>query len=851
MALAAGTRLGPYELRDLIGAGGMGEVYRAHDPRIRRDVAIKILPSSYAADAERLERFRREARAAGGLNHPNILIVHDVGTDPDLPYIVSELLDGESLRQVIQRGPVPVKRALEWGAQLARALAAAHERGIVHRDLKPENVFVTRDGRLKVLDFGIAGVVTLSDESAATRLETIVTSPGALVGTVGYMAPEQIAGAQPDARSDVFALGVVLHEMLTGRQPFARPTTVETLAASLASDPPPLDPAVAAPAVARIVRRMMARDPTERFQSARDVAFVLEEVDVALPAPVPPGQRRRRTTWLLVAALCLAALTAAIGLFLPRGSPFPTYRPLTARRGTVWSARFAPDGQTIAYSASWDGEPVELFSSRIGSLQARSLGFAPAALVSMSRSGEMALLLNPRWILTHLRVGTLARADLAGGAPREVASGVHGADWSPDGRELAIVRAVDGENRLEFPIGRVLYATHGATLHSPRVSPDGQRVALFERSSDTTRVITVSTTGERRVLSDGWDITSRGLAWRPDGDEVWFTAGQTRALGLHAASVRRGERVLLKLPKGLELFDVASDGRVLVGHMVQHQLMYSRRFGASTDQIISSMDLNSFLHDISNNGSVVLYRDFDGLRLKQSDDSPPVLLAHEDRWIPWSALAPDGMAVLVVLPPSPEAVLTLVPTGPGETRLFPELGNVTWADWLPDSRRFLFARNRRDGITIGVFDLASNRHREIRNTDESLPSGVDPAVAADSFRLCSDGRRVAIQSSRGIQIHAIDHGAVVAVPGSNAGHTMIGWAGDGQAIYVYRIGDVPVVVSRLEIETGVVRPFMTLGPIDRAGLWRIHPVRVTPDGRSHTYSSSHLLSDLYLIEGLR
>jgi eukaryotic-like serine/threonine-protein kinase len=850
MALAAGTRLGPYELQELIGAGGMGEVYRAHDPRIRRDVAIKILPSSYATDGERLERFRREARAAGGLNHPNILTVYDVGTEPGQPYIVSELLDGESLRQVIQRGPVPAKHAIEWAAQLARALAAAHERGIVHRDLKPENVFVTRDGRVKVLDFGIAGVVALS-QSAATRLETLVTSPGMLIGTVGYMAPEQATGAQPDARSDIFALGVVLHEMLAGRQPFARPTTVETLAASLASEAPPLDPNVAPPAAARIVQRMMARDPTERFQSARDVAFLLEELDAGASTAAAARRPGRGVAWILVAAACVAALAAALGLLPGRDAPPPTYQHLTSRRGTVWSARFAPDGQTIAYSASWDGEPVELFSSRIGSLQARSLGFPPAALVSMSRSGEMALLLNPRWILTHLRVGTLARADLAGGALREVASGVHGADWSPDGRELAIVRAVDGEHRLEFPIGRVLYGTHGATLHSPRVSPDGQRVALFERSSDTTRLITVSTTGERRVLSEGWDITSRGLAWRPDGDEVWFTAGQTRALGLHAASARRGERVLLKLPKGLELFDVASDGRVLVGHMFQHQLMYSRRFATSTDQITSSTDLNSFLHDISNDGSVVLYRDFDGLRLKRSDDSSPVLLAHEDRWIPWSALAPDGMAVLVVLPPSPEGVLTLVPTGTGETRLFPELGHVTWADWLPDSRRFLFARNRRDGITIGVFDLASNRHREIRNTNEALPSGVDPAVAADSFRLSSDGRRLAIQSSRGIQIYAIDDGAVEVVPGTNAGYTMIGWAGDGQAIYVYRIGDIPVVVSRLELETGAVRPFMTLGSIDRAGLWRIHPVRVTPDGRSYTYSSSHLLSDLYLIEGVR
>ena len=647
MALAIGTRLGPYELRELIGAGGMGEVYRAHDPRIRRDVAIKILPSSYAADHQRLERFRREARAAGGLNHPNILTVHDVGTDPDLPYIVSELLEGESLRQIIQREPVPLNRALDWAAQLARALAAAHDRGIVHRDLKPENVFVTRDGRLKVLDFGIAGVARLPDGSAATRAETVATSPGMLVGTVGYMAPEQIAGAQPDARSDIFALGVVLYEMLTGRQPFGRATTVETLAASLAAEVPALDPAVAPPRVARFMGRMMAREPAERFQSARDVEFFLMELNVDAPRATSIPTFRRRGTWLLVAAGVLAAGLAALGLLLARDVPSPTYQNLTSRRGTVWSARFAPDGQTIAYSASWDGQPVELFSSRIGSVQARSLGFPPAALLSVSRSGEMALLLNPRWILTYLRVGTLARADLAGGAPRELTSGVHGADWSPDGRELAIVRTVDGESRLEFPVGRVLHTTREAMLHSPRVSPDGQRVALFERSSDTSRVITVSTAGDRRIISEGWQITSRGLAWRPDGDEIWFTtARRNRTLGLHAASLGGRERVLLQLPKSFELFDAARDGRVLVGHIVQHQAVSIRRSGSLSDQIISTIDLNAFLHDISDDASVVVYADADGLRLKRNDDPAPLLLAHSDHWIPWSALAPDGTAVL-------------------------------------------------------------------------------------------------------------------------------------------------------------------------------------------------------------
>src|SRR5688572_9920640 len=264
--LGPGTRLGPYEIGSLIGAGGMGQVYRAHDARLGRDVAIKTLSGAEAADPDRVRRFETEARAAGTLDHPNLLVVYDVGREAAVSYIVSELLEGETLRKRLQSGAVPEREAIDYAAQIARGLAVVHERGIVHRDLKPENIFLTRERRVKILDFGVAKLIRATGADEPTVIADAQTELGAVVGTVGYMAPEQIRGEPIDHRADIFALGVVVHEMLSGKRPFQRETSPETLTAILKEDPPDLS-ASATPALEKIVRRCLEKRRDDRFHS--------------------------------------------------------------------------------------------------------------------------------------------------------------------------------------------------------------------------------------------------------------------------------------------------------------------------------------------------------------------------------------------------------------------------------------------------------------------------------------------------------------------------------------------------------------------------------------------------------
>ncbi len=317
MPLLPGVRLGPYEVLAPLGAGGMGEVYRARDTRLHREVAIKVLPATFSQDVDRLRRFEGEARAASALNHPNILTIHDFGSEGSAPYVVSELLEGETLREKLAGGRIPVRKGLDYAAQIARGLAAAHEKGIVHRDLKPENLFVTKDGRVKILDFGLAKL-TLPESSAVPLTEvptqTAGTEPGLVMGTVGYMAPEQVRGLSADARSDIFSLGAVLYEMLTGGRAFRGDTPVETMNAILKEDPPggSLSTLEISPALARIVWRCLEKSPEERYQSARDLGYALEEAEASASAPplavTTAVPRRRPTVWF-----ALLGILAAIG----------------------------------------------------------------------------------------------------------------------------------------------------------------------------------------------------------------------------------------------------------------------------------------------------------------------------------------------------------------------------------------------------------------------------------------------------------------------------------------------------------------------------------------------------------
>ena len=456
--LAPGTRLGPYEIYALIGAGGMGEVYRARDPRLGRQVAIKTLAGPGAADPDRVQRFETEARAAGTLDHPNLLVVYDVGREGAVSYIVSELLDGETLRMRLLDGAMPERQAIDYGVQIARGLAAAHEHGIVHRDLKPENLFLTHDRRLKILDFGVAKLTRPGGDNSLGTVTAALTDPGSVVGTVGYMAPEQVRGEPVDHRADIFALGIVIHEMLSGQRPFRRETTAETMTAILREEAPEL-PTGATPMLERILGRCLEKRRDDRFHSAHDLGLALEALATtttsrsAVPAQQPARVPRRKALLYGASSLGLLASGFAGGRLLdpsPRPTITPSFRRLTFRRGLIRSARVAPDGQTILYGALWDSDRCRVHTVRVDSPESRPLDLPDANVLAISRSGELALALGSHFdgVVTY---GTLARVPLAGGAPRQMVEDVKFADWSPDGSELAIVRRVDGARPAGVP----------------------------------------------------------------------------------------------------------------------------------------------------------------------------------------------------------------------------------------------------------------------------------------------------------------------------------------------------------------------------------------------------------------
>ena len=470
VSLQAGSRLGPYEILAPLGAGGMGEVYRATDPRLGRDVAIKVLPASFSKDTDRLKRFEQEARSAGVLNHPNVTIVYDIGQHEGAPYVVQELLEGQTLRAELAGGRFSARKAIDYATQIAQGLAAAHDKGIVHRDLKPENLFVTREGRVKILDFGLAKLTQVEGSGSASKLPT-ATEPGVVMGTVGYMSPEQIKTEPVDARSDIFALGVILYEMLSGQRPFRGVSPGETMAAILKEDPPDLSVTNqnVSPGLERLVRHCLEKNRERRFRSASDLAYDLETLTAASGSSPTPGVRLAPSPiWrkLLVpaAVLGLGILGGwALHGIRPEPDP-PSYKRLTFRRGTVFSARFAPDGQTVVYGAAWDGQPGRIFATRAGSKESRDLQLPEGRLLAVSSTGELAISVGSE--ATWLIRGTLARVPLEGGAPRELLENVSLADWSPDGRGLAVVHKVGEKTASSSRLEKSSTRRRGKSRHS-------------------------------------------------------------------------------------------------------------------------------------------------------------------------------------------------------------------------------------------------------------------------------------------------------------------------------------------------------------------------------------------------
>ncbi len=832
-------------------------MYRARDPRLERDVAVKIVASGSEVTAERLRRFEQEARAIAALNHPHILSIHDVGSENGVSYVVFELLEGQTLHARLAHGPMPTRKAVEYGVQIGQGLAAAHARSIIHRDLTPENVFLTSDGQVKILDFGLAKLTEAPDAgsgSEATVTRT-ATEAGLVVGTAGYMSPEQARGRRADTRSDIFAMGAILYEMLSGRQAFEGETAADRLSAILHHDPPELASAAGEPvwpSLVRIVRRCLEKDPEERFQTARDVAFALEALSVASGTRPTPGTHAgvKRSRAFGAAALVLLCFIAGILADralrrLPPAEP-PTYRRLTFDRGSVGGARFTPDGSTVVYDAAWRGERSEVFTMRLDSRESRPLGL-PGVLHAVSSTSELAVGLRP--LRPQDNLGTLARVPLAGGAPREVLENVTSADWSPDGADLAVVRVVDGIERVEFPIGRVLYEPkayrRGAdAIRYLRVSPRGDWLAFVESplGSPAGSVVAVDRTGAKRVLSKDWaDLF--GLAWRPDGREVWFTAARSGEFkALRAATLDGRERLVARLLGQIDLDDIARDGRVLLAHPNFRIEMVSLAPGVSKERDLTWLGV-SWLADLSDDGRQVLFTELPegagegGLTyLRKTDGSPAVRLGEGLAL----GLSPDGKWALSELT-SPSR-LVLLPTGVGEGKTLtrPGLTYLGAGSWFPDSRRVLFTAAANGGPSHAyVQDVEGGEPRAL-----GPPAIGRPLVAPDSrtiVALAQDGKPI---------LFSIDAGEARPCPGLESGDLPIRWTADARALFFQHNRGLTAEVHRLELATGRKKLLWELAPHDPAGAAGLH-VRLSPDGTSYAYSFGRDLSDLYLVDGLK
>jgi eukaryotic-like serine/threonine-protein kinase len=850
MPFATDTQLGPYKIIALIGAGGMGEVYRARDTRLLRDVALKVLPVSFTTDPERLRRFEQEARAVAALNHPNIVSVYDVGNADGVHFIVSELLEGDTLRQRITPGGMPARKAIELAGQLAHGLATAHERGIVHRDLKPENIFLTRSGRLKILDFGLA---KLRQPEELSQTSDGMTAVGQVLGTAGYMSPEQVKGEAADHRSDIFSFGSIFYEMLSGQRAFRRDTNAETMTAILNDDPPELSSRTATipPALERIVSHCMEKQPSQRFQSAQDVAFDLETLSSVSGSPVAvsPVAKKR---WILPAlaglAFVVVALAAAAAWLRPAPvQAQPKLHRITFSRGTIWNARLTPDGNLL-YGAAWEGRPVELFAAQSGSTESRPLGMSPQTnLLAVSKTGEMALATGAHFVQGFESAGMLARALQGGGAPRDIVDAVEFADWSPDGSSLAVGRRVAGKMRLEYPVGKVLYET-GAWLSHLKISPDGKLVAFIDHSyanDDAGAVAVVDQSGNKKVLS-GQFVSAQGLAWSPDGKEVWFTAttsGSSREL--RAVTLEGKERLVYLGTGTLTLQDIGKDGRVVFSRDDMRAVMVGIAPGESKERDLSWHDW-TVPRDISDDGKLVSF-DESGeaggetgvIYVRGTDGSPAVRLGDGRN----PTLSPDGNWVLARTLAIPNVIFEL-PTGAGESKNI-ATGDVQvhTAYFFPDGRHILEIGNiSGHGLRLWVEDASGG-----------TPRAISPEGIGVRSRGCisPDGKLVAAQDPGGkITLYPVDGGNAVSVPGVQPGEGPIRWTPDGKSLLIGKL-EIPIQVYILDVTTGQRKLFKTITPADPTGLFNASEPVFSRDLKSSVYSYIRITSDLYVVDGLK
>jgi eukaryotic-like serine/threonine-protein kinase len=821
VTLASGVRLGRYEIVAPLGAGGMGEVYRATDATLRRDVALKILPEALVSDASRLARFEQEARATAALHHPNIVTIHDFGTAGATPYLVTELLEGQTLADVLVRGAVPLRRALGWAVQILRGIAAAHARGIIHRDLKPGNIFILGDGSVKILDFGLARIA--DDPVPRADAPTVrLSEAGMVLGTAGYMSPEQLRGVGVDARSDIFSFAVVLHEMLTGRAPFQRDSGAETLAAILNDDPPRLESPPFPAVLATTIQRCLDKSPAERFHSAHDLALHLDSIELAPSGPM---------------------------LAMSDAPAHPDSQQITFRRGNVYNARFAPDG-SIVYGAAWNDQPLELYIAHRGLPESRGLGIS-ASIHAVSRNGELAVSLNRRNEFGFQASGTLARLGLSGGVPRPIATGVQEADWSPDGRQLAIARRSESGYRIEYPIGRTIYETP-SWISDMRLSPSGQELAFIEHpfaGDNFGHVSVIDLNGRAQQLTSDLYICW-GLAWHPRG-EIWFSAAlsqidEARNISLFAVSRGAEMREVYSTLGAVILRDIAPDGAVLISQDGFRRQMIAHLDGEPNERDLSWLDWSLPMR-LSADGRTLLFEE-QGIAsrgkwafyIRPTDGGPAVRL-DEGRGRDLSA---DGEHVLAVTTGRPERLL-LVPTGAGAMREIPVRG----VDLFQTAR---FVPGEREIVVVGSRgDEAARAFRVPADGGEAVPiSG--PIASWFSLTISPDGNRIAAIGMDQMPFLASlsGDGEPQPVRGAELGEFPVHWRGDG-ALLVCRREEQQTHITAIDLATGARTHVRTLRPHDVAGVQGVFPIQYAASDKSYVFGYRLVLSSLFVVKGLR